>query len=151
MSGIDITIWRWISANFDMYGYRKIKIRRVMREISKIKSRRVMGRSRRRKKARRGKKGLTDVLRLNVGVNKVTFIMKVLETKKNLFCDDLDERTWHALLLISVYECEEVFAKRFKHNTDVRCFGSLIRERIEEGNDVRSARVCGGEGGHTRK
>jgi hypothetical protein len=84
-------------------------------------------------------------------VDKVTFIMKVLEAQKDLLGDNLDKYPWHSLLLIPLYECEEVFAERFKHNTNVRCFRALVRERIEEGNDMRSARVCWGEGGYTRK
>lgn len=46
--------------------------------------------------------GNENVLRFNVSVNKVAFIMKILKAEKHLFCDNLDERFWNTLLLVSL-------------------------------------------------
>lgn len=90
----------------------------------------------------KGNGELTYIFRLDIGMDKVTFIMKVLKTEKDLLRDNFDNGTRHPLLLIPFYQCKEIFAQRFEHDTNMRCLRALIRKGIEEGNDVRSARVC---------
>ena len=49
---------------------------------------------------------LTDVLGFNVGMDQVTLVMKVLESKKDLLCNDLDEGLGDTFLLIALNQRE---------------------------------------------
>jgi hypothetical protein len=121
-------------------------------ETIRLESRGDTRRSQRSKQGQgKTKKRLTYVLRLNVGVDKVAFVVEVLEAKKDLFCDDLDNCARHPFLLVPLQERKEIFTERFENDADMRCFEALVRERIKEGNDMRSARMCGRNGGYARK
>ena len=77
----------------------------------------------------------TDVLRFNIGVDKIAFVMEVLKTEKHLLRDDLDERSGYALRLVALDEGKQVFAERLKDDADVGLIGARMREGIEEGDD----------------
>lgn len=54
-----------------------------------------------------GKKGrLTDILWLNVSVHKITLIMQIFQSKKNLPCNHPHERTRDTFLLVPLNERE---------------------------------------------
>lgn len=76
--------------------------------------------------------------------------MKVLQTKKDLLRYHFNERPRDTLLLISLDQGKQVFAQRFEHNADMGSFRPLVRERIKEGDNMRSTWMCWSEGGYLR-
>jgi len=44
----------------------------------------------------------TNILRFNVSVNEIAFIMKILKAEKYLLRDDLNEGFWNTLLLVAL-------------------------------------------------
>lgn len=65
------------------------------------------------------RKKLTNILRLNISMNEVTLVMKIFEAKKNLFGDNLYKRARDPLLLVSLYQPQEVFTQRFEYDADM--------------------------------
>jgi hypothetical protein len=74
-------------------------------------------------------------------MNKVALIVQILQAKKNLLCDDLDECRWNTGLLVTFNEAQEVFAERFEDNTNVGRFWSNMSERVQERDNVVTARM----------
>ena len=66
--------------------------------------------------------------------------MEVLETKKDLPGDQLDERLWDTLFLVALNECQEILSKGFEYDAYV-VFRPRMRERVEEGDDVGTTRM----------
>ena len=62
--------------------------------------------------------------------------MEILEAKKGLFHDYLDQSDWDAGLVITLDEGEEVFPERLKNDADVDILGCAMMKRIEERNDM---------------
>lgn len=87
---------------------------------------------------------LTDILRLDVGVHKVTFIVKILQAEKNLPGDTLDNAGRNAFLAVLLDEGEEVCAERLKGDAYVGCGRDGMGERVEKGDDMRPPGVRGG-------
>lgn len=77
--------------------------------------------------------------------------MKVLQTKKDLLRYHFDKRPRDTLLLISLDQRKQVFAQRLEYNADMGSFRSLVRERIKEGDNMRSTWMRWSEGGYLRK
>ena len=48
----------------------------------------------------KGRKILTDVLWLNIGVYEVAFVMEILQPEQNLLRNNFDQGPWHAFLLV---------------------------------------------------
>jgi hypothetical protein len=46
--------------------------------------------------------GNENILRFNVSVNEIAFIMKILKAEKYLLRDDLNEGFWNTLLLVAL-------------------------------------------------
>lgn len=46
--------------------------------------------------------GNENVLRFNVSVNEIAFIVEILKAEKHLLRDDLDEGFWNTLLLVAL-------------------------------------------------
>ena len=94
---------------------------------------------------------LTDVLRLDVGVNKITLVMQVLEAEKDLpgYCFHKCPR--NTLLLVTLNQGQEVFTQRLKDDAYMGGFRSLVAERVEERDYVLSAGMGGGERQGTRQ
>lgn len=86
---------------------------------------------------------LTNILRLNVGVNQVTFIMKILETEQSLLGDDLDEGPRYSMLLVTFYQRQQILAKRLEYDADMGGLGSLVRKGVEKGDNVLAAWMSG--------
>lgn len=84
---------------------------------------------------------LTDILWLDVCVNQIALFMQVLETKENLFGDNLDQSHWDPGLVIPFDEGEKVFSEWLKNDADMDVLGCAMMERIEERNDVLVTRV----------
>lgn len=87
---------------------------------------------------------LTDILRLDVGVHKVTFIVKILQAEKNLPGDTLDNAGRNAFFAVLLDEGEEVCAERLKGDAYVGCGRDCMGERVEKGDDMRPPGVRGG-------
>ena len=64
---------------------------------------------------------LTDVLRLDVGVHKVTFFVKILQAEKDLPDDALHDGRRNALSAIFLDEGEDVCAEGLKGDAYMRC------------------------------
>jgi hypothetical protein len=62
-----------------------------------------------------------DILRLDIGVNEVTLLMKIQQSEKDLFGDTFDDTRSNAFPAILLYEGKEVFAEWFKSDTYVGC------------------------------
>ena len=54
--------------------------------------------------------------------------MKILEAKKDLFRNDLDQGDWDAGLGISFDEGEEIFSKRLKNDADMDILRCAVME-----------------------
>lgn len=52
-------------------------------------------------------------------MNKVTLVVKILKAEKDLLRYYFDKRPRYALLLVSLYQSQKVFAQGFEHNTDM--------------------------------
>ena len=85
--------------------------------------------------------GLTNVLWLNVGVNEITLIMKVLESQKDLFRHRLDKCSGNALLLVSLDQSKQIFTQGLENDADVGRFRALMLERVQKRHDVSSAKM----------
>jgi hypothetical protein len=87
---------------------------------------------------------LTDVLRLNVGVHKVTFFVKILQAEKDLPDDALYDAGRNTLSAIFLDKGEDVGAEGLKGDAYMSCRGDGVGERIEEGDDVCPPWMRGG-------
>lgn len=54
--------------------------------------------------------------------------MQILEAKKNLFHDDLDQSDWDAGLVISFDECKEIFSEWLKNDANMDVLGRAVVE-----------------------
>jgi len=79
-----------------------------------------------------------DVLRLDIRVHEVTFVVKVFQTEENLLGDALDYTRRDAFLAVLLDEREEVGAERLEDNAYVGRGGDGVGKRIEKGYDVSS-------------
>lgn len=91
---------------------------------------------------RGGEEEHTNVLWLNVRVHKVTLIMKVLETKKDLPGDYFDKGLWDTLFLVALDESQEVLSKGFEDDAYV-VFWAMVRERVEKRDNVGTTWMSG--------
>lgn len=64
---------------------------------------------------------LTDVLRLDVRVDKVTFFVKILQAEKDLPGDTLYDAWRNTLPAVFLDEGEDVCAEGLKSDTDMGC------------------------------
>ena len=87
---------------------------------------------------------LTDVLRLDVRMHKVTFFMKILQAEKNLPGDALYDARGNTLPAVFLDEGEDVCAEGLKGDTDMGGRGDGVGERIEEGDDMGPPWMRGG-------
>ena len=87
---------------------------------------------------------LTDVLRLDVGMHKVTFFVKILQAEKDLPGDALYNRRRNTLPAIFLDEGEDVCAEGLKGDAYMGGRGDGVGERIEEGDDVGPSGMRGG-------
>lgn len=87
---------------------------------------------------------LTDVLGLDVRMDKVTFFVKILQAKKDLPGDTLYDARGNTLPAVLLYEGEDVCAEGLKGDAYVGCRGDGVGERIEEGDDMVPPWMRGG-------
>ena len=64
---------------------------------------------------------LTDVLRLDVRVDKVTFFVEILQAEKDLPGDTLHDAWRNTLPAVFLDEGEDVCAEGLKGDTDMSC------------------------------
>jgi hypothetical protein len=74
-------------------------------------------------------------------VHEITLLVEILQTQKNLLRYHLHKSAGNPLLLVSLDQGEEVLTKGFKYNAYMRRFGTLMAERVEEGDNVRTPRM----------
>lgn len=91
---------------------------------------------------------LTDILRLDVGVHKVTFIVKILQAEENLPSDTLDDAGRNSFLAVLLDEGEEVCAERLKGDTYMGCGRDCVGEGVKKGDDMRPPGMRGGGVGY---
>ena len=87
---------------------------------------------------------LTDVLRLDVRVHKVTFFVKILQTEKDLPDDTLHDARRDTLPTVFLDEGEDVCAEGLKGDAYMSRRGDCVGERIEKGDDVGPPWMRGG-------
>ncbi len=87
---------------------------------------------------------LTDVLRLDVRMYKVTFFVKILQAEKDLPGNTLYDARRNTLPAVFLDEGEDVCAEGLKGDTYMGCRGDGVCERIEEGDDMGPPRMRGG-------
>ena len=87
---------------------------------------------------------LTDVLRLDVRVNKVTFFVKILQAEKDLPDDTLYDAGGNTLPAILLDEGKDVCAEGLKGDAYMSSRGDGVGERVEEGDDVSPPWMRGG-------
>jgi len=87
---------------------------------------------------------LTDVLRLDVRVHKVTFFVKILQAEKDLPDDTLYYGRRNTLPAVLLDEGEDVCAEGLKGDAYMSCRGDSVGERIEEGDDMWAPWMRGG-------
>lgn len=87
---------------------------------------------------------LTDVLRLDVRVHKVTFFVKILQAKKDLPDDTLYYARSNTLPAVFLDEGKDVCAEGLKGDAYMSCRGDGVCERIEEGDYMRPPWMRGG-------
>jgi len=90
---------------------------------------------------------LTDVLRLDVRVHKVTFFVKILQAEKNLPGDTLYDARRNTFPAVFLDEGEDVCSEGLKGDAYMGCRGYGVGERIEEGDDMRPPGMGGGGNG----
>jgi hypothetical protein len=73
---------------------------------------------------------LTNVLRLDVRVHKVTFFVKILQTEKDLPGNTLYDARRNTLPTVFLDDGEEMCAERLKGDTYMGRGGDLVGERI---------------------
>jgi hypothetical protein len=69
-------------------------------------------------------------------MNEVTFIMKILKTKKDLLCNDLDEGLRDTLLLVALNQREKSLSERLKYHAHVGILRATMIKRVEEGDNM---------------
>ena len=79
---------------------------------------------------------LTDVLRLDIRMHKVTFFVKILQAEKDLPGDTLYNARRNALPAVFLDEGEDVCTEGLKGDAYMSCRGDGVGERIEEGDDM---------------
>lgn len=84
-------------------------------------------------------------------MDKVTFVVEVLESEKSLSSDDFDDSSGYAALLVAFNEGQQVLAKWFEDYTDVGGLRALVAEGVKKGNNILSARMGWREGRYPRK
>jgi len=52
-------------------------------------------------------------------MNEITFVMEVLQAKKDLLCDDFDKRPRNSLLLVPLYQGKQILPQRFEDDADM--------------------------------
>jgi hypothetical protein len=87
---------------------------------------------------------LTDVLGLDVRMDKVTFFVKILQAEKDLPGDTLYDARGNTLPAVFLDEGEDVCAEGLKGDTYVGYRGDGVGERIEEGDDIGAPWMRGG-------
>jgi hypothetical protein len=63
----------------------------------------------------------------------------VVEAEEDLLCDLTNELHRHALILMALYEAQEIFAENLEYHADVSSVWTDMAEVIEKGDDMRSA------------
>lgn len=81
-------------------------------------------------------------------MHKVTFIVKILQAKKDLPRDTLNDAGRNAFLAVLLDEGEEVRAERLKGDAYVGCGRDGMGERVEKGDDMRPPGMRGGGVGY---
>lgn len=87
---------------------------------------------------------LTDVLGLDVRMDKVTFFVKILQAEKDLPGDTLYDARGNTLPAVLLDEGEDVCTEGLKGDTYVGHRGDGVGERIEEGDDMVPPWMRGG-------
>lgn len=87
---------------------------------------------------------LTDVLRLDVRMHKVTFFVKILQAEEDLPGDTLYDGGRNTLSAVFLDEGEDVCAEGLKGDTYMGSRGEGVGERIEEGDDMGPPGMRGG-------
>ena len=85
---------------------------------------------------------LTDVLRFDICMYKVTFVMQILKTQQYLLGNDLYECRRDTQSLVSFYESEQVLSERLKDKTDMDVLWTAMLERVQERDDVIASCVA---------
>lgn len=87
---------------------------------------------------------LTDVLRLDIRMHKVTFFVKILQAEKDLPGDTLYDARRNTLPTVFLDEGEDVCAEGLKGDTYMGRRGDGVGEGIEEGDDMGPPGMRGG-------
>lgn len=87
---------------------------------------------------------LTDVLRLDVRMHKVTFFVKILQAEKDLPGDTLYDARRDTFPAVFLDEGEDICAEGLKGHAYMDCRGDRVGERIEEGDDMGPPGMRGG-------
>jgi hypothetical protein len=66
------------------------------------------------------------------GVDDTTTPVHIIEAQQNLFRNLLANGHGHTLVLMSLDQTEEVFAKHFENHANVGAVGSLVAKMIKE-------------------
>jgi hypothetical protein len=82
------------------------------------------------------------VFGLEVGVDDLALGVQVVEAEQDLLRDLLDDVLRHAPVLIPLDQTQKVFAEDFKDHADMRAVHALMREVVDQPDDVMPARVA---------
>ncbi len=61
-------------------------------------------------------------------MDEVTFVVEILESEKGLLCDNFDDGSWNATLLVALDKGQEVLAEGFKYDAYMRGLRTLVAE-----------------------
>lgn len=84
-------------------------------------------------------------------MNKIAFVVEILESKKDLFSDDFDECARNAFALVPLDEGEEMLSERLENYADMGRLGSLVSKGVEKRDDMLASGMERRDGGDARQ
>lgn len=84
-----------------------------------------------------------DIFGLQISVNDATLPVQIVQAKQDLLGNLLDQRHGNTTMVPSLNQAKQVFSQYFKDHANVCAVRALVLERIEEANDMLSARMIG--------
>ena len=79
-----------------------------------------------------------NVFRFEISVNDLAHSMHVVQTDQTLSSQSSCKRHRHSLVVIALDDLKEVYAQDFEHHNEVLAVWTVVNERIEELDAVRS-------------
>lgn len=84
-------------------------------------------------------RAVTYVLRLEIRVNDLALLVKIVETEEDLFSDLLNDVRRNSSVLIPLDEAEQVLSQDLEHHANMRSIGTSVAKVVEELNDMSPA------------